>query len=184
MTKSPRWTPNVPNPESLSMSFDLHDHGWASLSILLGKQEYKIDQFSYLTDGLGDLVRAALMVVTGSSHAQVIFDGEPEIWGLAIEPAGLSKNNERVMRTTIRDDTNSIDMSQPVRNWPSQLLLDGYVTSDSFGKAVEEVTLKARADFDDATYRSKWGYHGSLEGFPLRGLSALREALKIDEYRE
>ena len=184
MTKLPRWDPNTPAPESISMRFDLFDAGWASLKVQCGSHKYTVQNFSYLTDGLADLTRMALMIVTGAPYAQMLLDGEPDIWGIAIEPAGLSKNNERIMRITIRDDTNSIDMSQPVRNWPSQLLLDGYVTSDSFGKAVEEVTLKARADFDDATYRSKWGYHGSLEGFPLRGLSALREALKIDEYRE
>ena len=182
------YLPSAPQPEAVSFSFELHDAGWASLETTVGGRSFTIPAFGYMTDGLGDLVRAALQVATGESHLGVIFDEEPQRWGLALEPAGLSKANERIARLTIRDGGRELSadgwINQDVWRWATPPVLEGYVETDTFANAVRIVTASARARYSDAVYREKWGYAGSLEGFPLRGLKALEAALSIPQYRE
>lgn len=182
------YLPSVPEPEVVGFSFELHDAGWASLETKVGGRSFTIPAFGYMTDGLGDLVRAALQVATGESHIGVIFDEEPQRWGLALEPAGLSDTNERIARLMIRDGGTALSAdgwsNLAVWRWATQPVLEGFVETDTFAHAVQIVTASARARYSDAVYRERWGYHGSLEGFPLRGLKALETALAITEYRE
>ena len=180
--------PEPPVPQPVAMEFSLHEAGWASLTVRCGERHYKIENFGYCTDGLGDVVRAALSIATGATHAEVLFDGEPNLWGLAIAPAGLSPESVRIAWLTIREDGGSLDgegyANIPVWKWTSPILLEGFVTTDAFARAVLAMAKKAREDFDDATYRARWGFYGSLEGFPLRATRALETALSIREYRE
>jgi hypothetical protein len=182
------YLPSVPEPESVGFSFELDDAGCASLETKVGDRSFTIPAFGNMTDGLGDLVRAALQVATGETHVGVIFDEEPQRWGLALEPAGLSYNKERIARLTIRDSGTALGAdgwsNQAVWRWGTQPVLEGYVATDTFAHAVQIVTASARARYSDAVYRQRWGYYGSLEGFPLRGLKALQAALAITEYRE
>ena len=67
--------------------------------------------------------------------------------------------------------------------WPSTVLLDGYVRSDDFGTAALRMAEAVRAEADDATYLERWGHYASLEGFPLRAMTALSTALSVKEYR-
>ena len=179
--------PRTPTPQSVLLDFSLHC-GLASLIVKCGEQEFAIEEFGSDTEGLGDLVRAALNIATGSMFATILFDCEPHVWGLAIEPAGLSPENVRVARLTIRDGGTALSdaghSGLPVWAWSSSIMFEGFVTTDSFAAAVQATASKARSDFNDRTYRDQWRYHGSLEGFPLRGLRALEAALSIPEYRE
>lgn len=183
-----KYVPNVPDPEAISFAFELQDHGWASLGISIGVRSFQIPGFGYTTDGLGDLVRAALLIAAGERYVGIIFDEEPQRWGLALEPSGLSKDLRRIARLTVRDGGTSLDddgWSNPsVWKWKSQPVLEGFVSTDDFARATLLVATSARQRYDDTTYRQRWGYHGSLEGFPLRGLVALEAALSIAEYRE
>jgi hypothetical protein len=72
----PDYLPNVPEAEMLSFGFELYESGWASLTILVGGRTFTIPAFGSMTDGLGDLVRAALQIATGGSHVGVLFDEE------------------------------------------------------------------------------------------------------------
>lgn len=188
VTKASYSVPQTPAPEPVSFCYQLTEHGWASLEVLVGGRKLVISEFTSLTDGLGDLVRAALQVATGASHVGVIFDKEPRRWGLALEPAGLSPDNRRIARLTIRDGGTSLRddgwSNQPVWRWAAQSSLEGHVDTDEFARAIQLEASRARELYDDETYRDRWGYFGSLEGFPLRGLRALEAALNIPEYRE
>ena len=180
--------PSLPNTEHLSFDFELHKHGWASLKISIGKRAFQIPSFGDTTDGFGDLVRAALQIVTGGTHVGVIFDQEPRRWGLALESAGLSHDLRRIARLTVRDGGTSLTSegwSNPaVWKWETPPVLEGYVATDDFARATQVVAASARQRYDDKTYREKWRYYASLEGFPLRGLTALEAALAVPEYRE
>ena len=182
------YLPSVPKAEALSFGFELHEAGWASLEIVIGGRTFAIPAFGVTTDGLGELVRAALQIATGESHVGVVFDEEPQRWGLALEPAGLSHNNERIARLTLRDGGTALSAdgwSNPaVWRWAAQPVLEGYVATDAFADAVLVVAASARTRYSDDVYRERWGYAGSLEGFPLRGLKALEAALAVAEYRE
>lgn len=173
--------------DAVSFDFSLRG-GFATLIVRCGEQEFAIEEFGSDADDLGDLVRAALNVATGGMLAQVVFDCEPHRWGLAIEPAGLSADDVRVSRLTVRDGGAALSdeghSGRPVWAWSSPVMLDGFVTTDSFAAAVQGAASKARDDFDDATYRQRWFNPRSREGFPLRGLRALEAALAIREDRE
>jgi hypothetical protein len=183
-----KYVPEVADPEAISFAFELHEHGWASLGITVGGRSVQIPRFGYTTDGLGDLVRAALIIAAGERYVGVIFDEEPQRWGLALEPAGLSRDLRRIARLTVRDGGTSLDADgwskRSVWEWNAPPVLEGYVSTDDFARATHLVATSARQRYDDTTYRQRWGYHGSLEGFPLRGLVALEAALTVAEYRE
>ena len=179
-----------PEPQSLSMSYELGTAGWASLHLKCGETEFTIPDVGYLTDGLGDVVRAALSLVTGASHVEVLFDGEPQVWGLMIEPAGLADADPprlRICRMIVKDGgwglTDAGHSNKPVWLWQSPILFEGHIRSDDLGKAVLAMAEAVREEFDDATYRERWGHYASLEGFPLRGMIALKAALAITEFR-
>ena len=109
-------------------------------------------RFRLRTSGIaltvGDLDRVALIITTGASRAEVLFDCEPQVWGLAVEPAGLSSNKERIARLTIRDGGAALKdpghRGLPVWEWSSQIALEGYVTTDNFGSVVQGAAAKAR----------------------------------------
>ena len=180
-----------PKSQPISMSYALHESGWASFRVRCGEAEFAIAQFGNVTDGLGDIVRAALSVVTGGSYAEVLFDCEPRRWGLAVEPAGLEDIQDppfRVCRVSISDgggdSLKDIGYSgRPVWSWDCAPAFEVFVRSDDFGKAVLEMAEVVRTQFSDGAYRERWGHYASLEGFPLRGLTALSAALSIQEYR-
>ena len=180
-----------PEPQYVSMSYELGTAGWASLHLKCGETEFTIPDFGSLTDGLGDVVRAALALVTGASHVEVLFDGEPQVWGLVVEPAGLANAEPppfRVCRMTVKDGGWRLEdaghSNRPVWQWQSPILFEGHIRSDDFGKAALSMAEAVRAEFNDSTYRERWGHYASLEGFPLRGMIALKAALAIKEFRE
>jgi hypothetical protein len=182
------YVPSLPNTEALSFDFALDEHGWASLNISVGERAFQIPAFGNTTDGLGDLVRAALQVVTGETHVGVVFDEEPQRWGLALEPVGLSHDLRRIARLTVRDGGISLSAegwsNRAVWQWSTKPVFEGFVTTDDFARATHLVAANARERYDDETYRERWGYAESLRGFPLRGLTALEAALAVPEYRE
>ena len=180
-----------PEPQPLSMAYDLGTAGWASFEVSCGSESFRVSDFGYITDGLGDIVRAALALVAGASQAEVLFDCEPQVWGLAVVFAGLAADAQppiRICRVTIRDGGTGLEQGghgvRPVWAWEGPIVFEGFVRSDDFGRAALAMAKAVRADFDDATYRERWGHYASLEGFPLRGLKALETALQITEYRE
>ena len=65
---------------SVSIVYDLGRHGWSSFQLTVGDSVVDIGPFGYCTDALGDLVRAALMLVTSDYRVEVSFDGEPREW--------------------------------------------------------------------------------------------------------
>jgi hypothetical protein len=182
---SPAWQPLAPEPTQIDY---LLVGGLATLRIRCGERAFTLSDFGSDTDGLGDLIRAALVIVTGSQTADIILDGEPQRWGLAVEPVGLSAENIRVARFTVRDGGTSLSSDGwsglPVAKWPSEPVFECHVATDQFGQAVLDAAIRMRAEFDDAQYRDAWGHCGSLEGFPLRAMRALEAALSIPEYRE
>ena len=179
---------SAPLPQPITLDYELYARGSARFRICCGEHDFSISDFGSLTDGLGDFVRAALTVATGAGYAEILFDAEPQIWGLAVESAGLSDEKVRIVRISIKDGGRSLQSdghsSLPVWKWSSEPVFQGFVTTDDFAREVQQAALKVRRELDDATYRETWGHFGSLEGFPQRGLAALEAALAITEYRE
>jgi hypothetical protein len=121
---------SAPTPQAIVMDYVLHARCSARLRVACGDQEFTIPDFGSMTDGLGDLVRAALAIATGEWFIDVLFDAEPRIWGLALEPAGLSDDKMRIARITIKDGGTSLKdeghSGQPVWKWSSEPVLEGF----------------------------------------------------------
>jgi len=89
-------------PESVTIAYLLEQHGWASLNVRVGGSEVEIGSVGYCTDALGDLVRAAVAIATGAMTAQVIFDGEPTLWGIVIQDGWQSALRPQSYRFSVR----------------------------------------------------------------------------------
>lgn len=59
------------------VEFSPEGTGWAHCKLSIGDAIYEATGVSDTTDPLGDLLRAALVIVTGAPRAELSFDGEP-----------------------------------------------------------------------------------------------------------
>jgi hypothetical protein len=135
-----------------------------------------VGPFGYCTDALGDLVRAALMLVSSGCRTEVTFDGEPREWRLIFETdwkLGSSGKNLDIRLKTFPD----VCLASPEAD--GLLLVEAETTADEFGRAVE---LAARSIWDRYGvdgYNRAW--NPTLNSFPLRALNALSTALSVEE---
>jgi hypothetical protein len=72
--------------EEVSIDYRFVRSGWSELRPTVGAAGVVLGPFGFLSDALGDLVRAALMIATSAVQAEVGFDGEPSECRLIIGP--------------------------------------------------------------------------------------------------
>ena len=70
--------------DELAIEYQLGQHGWSQFRLTVGDASTVVGEFGYCTDALGDLVRAALLVATSGTRAEVSFDGAPTEWRLIV----------------------------------------------------------------------------------------------------
>lgn len=60
------------------MTLDIHnfEHGWADATLSVGHESHYM-QISYISDGIGDMARAAVYLMKGSRHTTFRFSDEP-----------------------------------------------------------------------------------------------------------
>ena len=160
-------------PESVTIAYLLEQHGWASLNVRVGGSEVEIGSVGYCTDALGDLVRAAVAIATGAMTAQVIFDGEPTLWGIVIQDGWQSALRPQSYRFSVRSRSRD-DGTSPsqVSSW-SDVVAEGYITADAFAMAVSEAAHLVLTEHGEEGYLARWDMHP----FPARALVALDAAL-------
>ena len=61
----------------LRIEFELTGAGWIDVHLARGNVQVKLEGLSYITDVLGDMLRAALAMASGSPQALVYFELEP-----------------------------------------------------------------------------------------------------------
>jgi len=160
-------------PVSIAIEYILEQHGWASLAISLGNAQNRIGSFGYCTDALGDLIRAAVAIAIGSPRAEVIFDGEPHLWGLTIQDGWQSTRHPQAFRFSIRSksDVSGDDHLSPFA-WP-RVLVENFVAADAFAMAVSLAAHEVLNEHGEKGYFARWVQHR----FPTRALVALDAAL-------
>jgi hypothetical protein len=159
-------------PEPVSITYSLAQHGWASMIVRVGDSDVDVGSFGYLTDALGDLVRAAVAIATGAISAQMIVNGEPMLWGLAIHDGWQSTRRPQAYRFSIRVSHGDEASPSPVLSW-SDKLVEGYVAADAFAMAVSKAAHEVLIEHGEAGYLARWREHP----FPMRALVALDAAL-------
>jgi len=144
---------------TISIAYDLGQHGWSSFRLTLGDKTLDIGPFGYCTDALGDLVRAALLLATSDYRAEARFDGEPYEWRLSFDEGWKPE-----LRLRVEGD--------------GELLLEGFVSADDFARAVRNTAQGIWDVYKADGYNEAWN---GDRGFPLRALKALDAALICDE---
>jgi hypothetical protein len=155
----------------VAIDYQLGQHGWSQFTLTVGDASTVVGDFGYCTDALGDLVRAALLVVTSGTRAQVSFDGEPTEWRLSVNddsPQPQVSISVRLFPT--------LDPHRPI--WEGEKLLEARGTRDSFARAVRDATQSIWDEYGADGYNAAW--LGPC-GFPLRALTALTAALLVAE---
>ncbi len=153
---------------AVSIAYDLGQHGWSSFELTIRDKAIDIGPFGYLTDALGDLVRAALLMATSDYRAEVRFDGEPRLWRLVVDEGWKPE-----LRLRVFDDSFGEGLETDV-----QLAIEGHVTADDFARAVRTVAQGIWDTYGATGYDEAWT---GGRGFPLQGLKALDAALSYDE---
>lgn len=165
-----------PTPQPLRIDWLLEDHGWASFRLRCGAAEITIGSFGHCTDPLPDLLRAAATLIAGGSYAEAVFDGEPPLWGLALEPVARSPARAPVLRLDLMAGGERMPFSALVKTWP-RTLLTGHVTAEEFGRAMVRAADALLGSCGESGYAERWTSFTSDEPFPHRALAALRTAL-------
>jgi hypothetical protein len=145
--------------QKVCIQYELGQHGWSSFRLNIGAASVVVGPFGYCTDALGDLVRAALMIATSGSRAEISFDAEPMEWRLI---AGTQSS--------------WTDFHVRVLTFPYAL----ECSAESFVRAVLGAAQAVWDEYGSDGYDKAWG--GPC-GFPLRALHALKAAISVQEPR-
>lgn len=162
--------------EPASIAYRLGKYGWSSFTLTIGDARVDIGKFGYCTDALGDLVRAALVIAASGSHAEVSFDGEPHEWRLLIDREWGAKTSRAMCHVRVLTFAN-IGAQSPESEGDN--IFDAQCDSDDFARAVETAAREVFEEHGIDGYNKAW--LPFLNGFPLRGLEALRAALAVEE---
>lgn len=158
----------------VALAYRLTGFGWAAFDLRIGEASIEVGTFSYLTDALGDLVRATLEIATGGYRADAVFDGEPVTWRLVLQ---RDWNSPHARSLHIAVDEFS-DMAH-VGETPGTALFAGSCDAEAFARVVADAVDAVWAEFGADGYNERWA---ALDhGFPLRALTALKAALATEE---
>lgn len=87
-TQFKAWDSGMVDGEDVRITYGVDGYGWYEGSIEIGGNTGHFGG-GYLTDAKGDLIRAALMLLTGKRYAEVICNAEPGITRIEFEVANL-----------------------------------------------------------------------------------------------
>jgi hypothetical protein len=163
----------------VSLTFSLEGAGWASLSIKQDSTHHAIRGLSYLTDALDDLLRCGIGIATGRSYACASFAMEPGSHVLVAESGWWEgsdwKVGARLSAFYMNEDGEPLwqTIHSAKRDWVVHA-----PSCDNLANAIANCAEAVLEKHGVDGYRELW--QGRL-GFPMRGLTALRAALSIDE---
>ena len=164
--------------DEVSIDYQLGQHGCSKFRLTVGAASVVVGRFGYCTDALGDLVRAALMIATSGWRAEASFDGEPVEWRLI---AGSYWDPTRQDWTDFRLRILQFPFVTPHKpESDGHKVFEAPCTPDSFVRAVLRAAQAVWEEYGADGYDRLWG--GPC-GFPLRALSALKEAMSVQEPR-
>ncbi|MBO9709120.1 MAG: hypothetical protein J7521_13010 [Caulobacter sp.] len=160
----------------INIDYDLGEHGWSRFVLTVGDRNVEVGAFSYCTDALGDLLRAALTIASGGYRAETSFDGEPVEWRLILQRdwRAITPNTFDIKIVSFAD----IYARQPEAE--GHLEFEAQVDGDAFARAIAHAAQTIWDQHGSDGYNRLWG--GS-EGFPLRALGALQRALELCDPR-
>jgi len=153
------------------IGFSVDGHGWANVNLRIGNRDFTIDGASDCSDVVGDLVRGALMLVTGEWFARVSFDGEPHEWRLVVSGPvdGISLHTSCSVKML-----EFADINKGLPDQDGSLTFEAECSVGDFATAVFEMAQKVLNTGGVEAY--EWGNWP----FPLRAFLALEAALAAE----
>lgn len=159
-------------PMTVAMTFDLGKHGWGSCKIEVGHEAFEMTSISYVTDALGDLLRATLVVVAGGGSADCIFEREPAGWRLTLAREWSALDNIHRFRVRVAECDNTY-AENAEGDWAE--LFSALCDVEAFAMSVEQAASKVLLDHGVDGYFDEWS-----QPFPIKALESLRTALATD----
>jgi hypothetical protein len=148
----------------LHIRYSLVGTGWSSC--VVEYEGFRIElSASYLSDALGNLVRAALAAASGFRTVEFGFDEEPGEYRWVLE---ATENN--ILRFRLLEFQ---ELWGYKPNAEGRLMLDASTTPLAFAKAVHACATEALREHGEKGYAEKWAEHP----FPTRELELLEEAI-------
>lgn len=162
---------------TVSIDYQVGRNGWSQFRLTVGTTSIVVGPFGYCTDALGDLVRAALMIATSGSRAEVSFDAEPMEWRLIVgsywddAQSGWTYFRLRVL-------TFPYAVYPPSPEAEGHSVFEAQCSTDRFVHAVLRAAEAVWDEYGAGGYDRAWG---GPRGFPVRALVALKAAVWLEE---
>lgn len=144
----------------VALDFRLTGDGWSEATFRMGGARLAL-LAGYLTDALGDLVRAAVAVADGQATPIVIWDAEPNQYRWYLQ------RSANAVEVRIAGDDQWVDGDL------GTTLLRSACTPVAFCSAVADAATEVLSRHGVDGYLDLWGQHP----FPLAALEALKAAL-------
>lgn len=145
---------------SLSIEYRLLKSGWAECTVRVGGKSQELTA-SYLSDALGNLVLAALAMLTGMHSVATSFDEEPGEYRWVLERVNGGDISLRVL------EFGELWGNRP--NSEGKLLIQTTCHPLVFGEAVHQAATSVLATHGEAGYKERWQEHE----FPFTQLELL-----------
>lgn len=149
---------------ALQLRLDIKPNGWAHFTLAGLGEQFETEDVGYMTDALGDLVRAATELTEGATACQVSFEGEPAETRLVLTQATAGELRIEVLHFP------DMYAASPVSG---DLRLSITTSTDAFARAVLREADRIREAMPPTTYEDSWNMP-----FPTSGIEALRKARK------
>jgi hypothetical protein len=156
---------------TVQIDFALSGPGWATVSLRIGQSKFTVNSASYCTDVIGDLLRGALMLVTGEWSARISFDGEPHEWRLVVTSPGDGVALQCGCSIKVLEFAN---ISERLPDNEGSLAFEAECKLCDFAVAVLDMSRRAMNAAGIEAY--EWGSWP----FPLRAFRALEAALSTE----
>lgn len=144
-------TPRVIHKDIL-FDFRLTGVGWAECCIVCGEKLLKFTA-SYLSDALGQLATAALLMHLGAPSARISFDEEPGEYRWGIEWYRSPSGDETSFRVRIWWFT---ELWGRRPDDEGEVKFDEIIDADAFYRAVRDLLDEVRTRYGEEGYNQQW----------------------------
>lgn len=172
--------PELPQPSHppFEVCLDLTGLGCADITLRQGERTIGPLGFGYLTDGFGDLARAALAIATGQYKAALILDGEVRRWRITMQQAAEWDDTQQLLRLQVWTLAGDLALDESDPDTPPILSFEAVHEPDVMLTVIVRELERLWSQYGAEGFDRMWISHVA---FPLRAMTALKTALSIAE---
>ena len=149
----------------IAINYRLTGAGWSKCVVSCGEQSC-VTTASYLSDALGNLVRASVALLSGFSAVTFSFEEEPGEYRWVIRSPRLNEIDVVILQFP--------DLYSGQPDQEGQEIFRVRCVPETFAEAVHEAASRVLKEEGEAGYAEKWAEHP----FPTQQLEELRRHLE------